>query len=160
MKSVLFTLLSAASLVLVSCQTNPQGSPILGHNHNLSGESIGLFGYDPVSYFPEGGDKPEKGSINFTGEHEGVTYRFASKEHLTLFQDNPAKYLPAYGGWCAWAVGAIAKRVDVDPESYQIRDGRLYVFYRDQSLVTRDLWLKEPENLIAKGDANWPALAR
>ncbi len=129
-------------------------------SHNLLGEGVGLVGYDPVSYFPEGGGKPEKGLISISAEHEGVTYRFTSEEHKAFFQKNPARYAPAYGGWCTWAVAELGKRVDVDAESYVVKNGRLYVFYRDKALDTRAKFLESPEKLLAKAEANWPALAQ
>lgn len=130
------------------------------HAYNTLGESIGLVGYDPVSYFPEGGGKPEKGSIKIALEHDGVTYRFASEEHLQLFKSGPEKYLPQYGGWCAWAVAELGKRVDVDPLSYEVRNHKLYVFYRDPGLDTRLLWTPKAAELIGKADSKWPVLAK
>jgi hypothetical protein len=127
---------------------------------NLLGEAVGLVGYDPVSYFPEGGSKPVKGLISISAAHEGVTYRFATEQHKAAFLKSPSKYVPAYGGWCAWAVAELGKRVDVDPESYLIQNGRLLVFYRDPSLDTRAKFLENPDGLIRRAEANWPALAR
>jgi YHS domain-containing protein len=131
----------------------------LHQRYDLTGETIGLAGYDPVAYFPEGGGKPVKGSIKISYDYDGVTYRFASQEHLDLFKKNPEKFVPAYGGWCAWAVPALGKRVDVDPESFQVKNGKLYVFYRDPSLDTRSLWLKDPDGFIAKGESKWVELS-
>ncbi|HSE43514.1 MAG TPA: YHS domain-containing (seleno)protein [Acidobacteriota bacterium] len=131
----------------------------LQQRYNLSGEYIGISGYDPVAYFPEGGGKPAKGSIKIASQYKGVTYRFISDEHKTKFDTNPEKYLPLYGGWCAWAVGELGKRVDVDPESFEIRDGKLYLFYRDTQLETRALWLKDTHNLIEKATLNWKKLS-
>jgi hypothetical protein len=128
--------------------------------HNLLGESVGLVGYDPVSYFSEGGGKPAKGLISISTELDGVTYRFATEAHKATFLKNPAKYVPAFGGWCTWAVGALGKRVDVDPESYVVKDGRLLVFYRDPALDTRAKFLEDPDVLLKKAEANWPALAK
>ena len=142
------------------------GAPVWGaespshRRFNLLGENVGLAGFDPVSYFPDGGGVPQKGLIKLAEEHEGVTYRFASAEHRAAFKKTPEKYLPQYGGWCAWAVGAIGKRVDIDPQSYDIRNGKLYVFYRDPQLDARDLWLKEPDALAVKAEAKWPELAQ
>jgi hypothetical protein len=129
-------------------------------SHNLLGESVGLVGYDPVSYFPEGGGKPAKGLISISAEHEGVTYRFATEAHRAAFQKNPAKYVPAFGGWCTWAVAELGKRVDVDPESYVVKNGRLLVFYRDPALDTRAKFLENPDGLLKQAETNWPALAR
>jgi YHS domain-containing protein len=127
--------------------------------YDLSGESIGISGYDPVAYFPEGGGIPVKGSIKIVSQYNGVTYRFVSEQHKTQFDTNPQKYSPMYGGWCAWAVGELGKRVDVDPESFEIRDGKLYLFYRDTQLDTRALWLKDTNNLIEKATINWKKLS-
>ena len=156
--------IAAVSTVIAAAPARPQAGSSAGdpahHRYNLLGESVGLVGYDPVSYFQEGGGKPAKGLITISETVDGVTYRFASKEHLAAFQQNPAKYLPAYGGWCAWAVAELGKRVDVDPLSFAIRDGRLFVFYRDPALDTRALWLKKPADLVAAADQKWPALSR
>lgn len=130
------------------------------HANNTLGEHIGLVGYDPVSYFPEGGGTPQKGSIKIATDHDGVTYRFASPEHLAAFKKNPEKYLPQYGGWCAWAVSELGQRVDVDPLSYRIRNGKLYLFYRDPGLDTRAMWDPKADEMIGKADAKWPALAK
>ncbi|HSD65399.1 MAG TPA: YHS domain-containing (seleno)protein [Vicinamibacteria bacterium] len=129
-------------------------------SHDLTGEGVGLVGYDPVSYFPEGGGRPEKGLISIAAEYDSVTYRFTSEAHKAIFQKNPARYAPAYGGWCTWAVAELGKRVDVDPESYVVRNGRLHVFYRDKALDTRAKFLESPDALLAKAEANWPALAQ
>jgi hypothetical protein len=126
--------------------------------HNLLGESVGLVGYDPVSYFPEGGGKPAKGLISISTELDGVTYRFATEAHKAVFMKNPAKYVPAFGGWCTWAVAELGKRVDIDPESFVVKNGRLLVFYRDPALDTRAKFLENPDGLLKKAEANWPAL--
>jgi hypothetical protein len=128
-------------------------------SHNLLGEAVGLVGFDPVSYFPEGGGKPARGLISVSTEYEGVTYRFASEAHKAAFLKSPAKYAPAFGGWCTWAVAALGKRVDVDPQSYLVKNGHLLVFYRDPSLDARAKFLESPDALLEKAEANWPALA-
>lgn len=127
---------------------------------NLLGESVGLVGYDPVAYFPEGGGKPEKGLISISAQHEGVTYRFVSEEHKAAFLKNPTKYVPQFGGWCTWALAELGKRVDVDPESYVVKNGKLYVFYRDKALDTRAKFLESPDGLLSKAQANWPGLSK
>ena len=119
------------------------------------GNGIAVAGYDVISYFPEGGGKPTKGSFKITSEHQGLTYRFASEKNKTAFVKNPGQYVPAYGGWCAYALAALDANVDIDPLSYEIRDGRLYLFYRDNELDTRALWRKSPSEFITKANANW-----
>jgi len=149
-----------ALMALAAPSTTASATEPSHHAFNLLGESVGLVGFDPVSYFPEGGSQPRKGLISISTEHEGVTYRFATEAHKAAFVKSPAKYVPAYGGWCAWAVGALGKRVDVDPESYMIKDGRLLVFYRDPALDARALFREDEDGLYRRAEANWPALAR
>ena len=155
MKTQLATLIIAASGILT-------GTAIGGEKmkHNTTGESVGLMGFDPVSYHPEGGSRPQRGSIKISLEHEGVTYRFVSQANLQTFQKKPEKYVPAYGGWCAWAVAELGKRVDIDPLSYELREGRLYVFYKEPGLDTRELWKADPDGFVRKAAAKWPALSR
>jgi len=126
--------------------------------HNLLGPGVGLEGFDPVSYWPEGGSRPRQGTIKLTFEHGGVAYRFASEKNLAAFKANPDRFLPQYGGYCAWAMGAIDQRVDVNPNHFVIRDGRLYLFFSDANVVTRDVWKKDADALIAKADQNYAKL--
>jgi hypothetical protein len=79
--------------------------------------------------------------------------------HTSVFKQSPEKLSTVYGGWCAGAVPALGKRVDVDPQSFEVRNGKLFVFYRDPSLDTRILWLKDPEGFIAKEESKWPELS-
>jgi YHS domain-containing protein len=166
MQNKTHTLRARALLVLAVLVAAATGLPRVSaaeasrRSYNLLGESVGLVGYDPVSYFPEGGGKPVKGLISLSTELDGVTYRFATEAHKATFLKHPAKYVPAFGGWCTWAVAELGKRVDVDPESYVVKDGRLLVFYRDPALDTRAKFLENPEALLKKAEANWPALAK
>jgi len=161
-RSIARALLGAALFLSPGHAQNPAGAPGANPTHpvkyNLLGESVGLVSYDPVSYFPEGGGKPRKGLLKFSLAVDGVNYRFTSQQNLDRFAADRAKYPPAYGGWCAWAMGALGKRVDVDPESYLIRNGRLLVFYRDKDLDTRALWLADEANLSRKAETNWASL--
>lgn len=101
--------------------------PGLSH-YNLS-RGLALSGYDPVAYFEEGGAKPKKGSKKITASVAGVTYRFTSAEHRELFNANPAKYEPSYGGWCAYSMSQ-GNKTESDPKNFLIHDGRLMVFYK------------------------------
>lgn len=130
------------------------------HAYSLVGEGVGLLGYDPVSYFPEGGGKPQKGSFEIMTQYEGVTWRFATKENLETFKKSPEKYLPAYGGWCAFGVGAENIRIEADPLNYILQNGKLLVFYRDSKVDTKTLWSKDAETMYKKAEANWPGLRK
>lgn len=140
------------------------GASMAGGNssglYDTIGEDVAIGGYDPVAYFLDGGGKPEKGFVLRNYTHKGITYRFASDANLAAFKANPDKYLPVYGGWCAWAIAKLGKKVDVDPESYVIRDGKLYLFYNQKELDTRKDWSTDPEDFIAKGQANWAKLTQ
>lgn len=120
---------------------------------------LALSGYDPVSYFPEGGGTPRPGDPGFTAVHEGREYRFLSEGNRARFQAAPERYEPQFGGWCAYAV-ANGYKFEVDPESYLLTDGRLLLFYRGILGDARAEFEKEGvEEGLARADANWPALA-
>ena len=133
--------------VAIAASTPPRAAAAEASHRsfNLLGESVGLVGYDPVSFFLEGGGKPAEGLISISIEHQGVTYRFAERGAQGGVPEEPRQYLPAFGGWCTWAVAELGKRVDVDPESYVVKNGRLLVFYRDPALDTRAKFLESPE---------------
>ncbi len=118
-------------------------------------DGIALEGYDVVSYF-EG--TPMKGEKGFASEFEGVTFWFANADHLMDFEKAPLKYLPQYGGFCAYAMGKSGEKVSVNPETYLISNGKLYLFYDTLFVNTLKKWNKEgPEALQQKADDNWKA---
>ena len=83
-------------------------------------------GYDPVSYFD---GSPLEGDPDLKYVFKGITYQFASAGNLAKFKLTPDKYEPAYGGWCAYAMGDSGEKVKIDPETFKILDGKLYLFY-------------------------------
>ncbi|MEM9765532.1 MAG: YHS domain-containing (seleno)protein [Pseudomonadota bacterium] len=109
-------------------------------------------GTDPVAYFTEG--KPVEGSSDFTHEWNGATWRFSSAENRDLFVENPEKYAPQYGGYCAWAV-AQGYTAATDPEAWAIVDDKLYLNY-NQDVQAR--WNKDIPGFIASADGNWPTV--
>jgi YHS domain-containing protein len=127
-------------------------------HYNLD-SGVGLHGYDPVSYFAEGGGKPTKGDKKFSVAYRGVTYRFSTEANRKRFAEAPDRFEPAYGGWCAWAMGEKNDKVDPDPTSFKITDGKLYVFYKGILGDTRALWLKDEAGLNSKAIANWKRLS-
>jgi YHS domain-containing protein len=88
-------------------------------------ESVMLKGHDVVAYFTQG--KHAMGQPQIKSVYEGVTFRFASAEHKTLFDANPAKYLPEYGGYCANGI-VYGIPWGGDGDSWIMRDGKLYIF--------------------------------
>ena len=110
-------------------------------------------GYDVVSYF-EG--NPQEGLKEISMEYDGIKYIFSNQDHLNEFKANPDKYIPQYGGYCAYAVAVSGKKVNINPETYEIRDGKLYLFYNAGKTNTLELWLNEsPDVLKSKADTNW-----
>lgn len=110
-------------------------------------------GYDVVSYF---NNEAKQGNKKLSTEYDGVKFYFSSQENLDVFKANPTKYVPQYGGFCAYAMGVKGSKVSVNPETFEIRDGKLYLFYNRGSTNTLDLWTKEgAEELKTKADKNW-----
>ncbi len=117
---------------------------------NQSG--IAIRGYDPVAYFTD--DKPVKGDPNNVHQWMGTSWQFANKANLDSFVDNPEKYAPQYGGYCAYAAssGYIAS---TDPNAWTIHNDKLYLNY---SKSVRKTWLKNKNGHIKSADKNWPGL--
>ena len=118
-------------------------------------EGLAIAGYDPVAYFPEGGAAPAKGDPGIAWTWGGATYRFATEANREQFKSHPARYEPAYGGWCAYAVGAKARKVPVDPLAYLVEEDRLLLFFRNKKLDTRDLWTPDVDELSPAAKENW-----
>jgi YHS domain-containing protein len=124
-------------------------------HYHTDKDHLAIEGYDPVSYF---NGKPLKGKAELSLSHEGVSYRFASAANRDAFKGNPKKYEPAYGGWCAYAMALKGEKVDIDPLTWKISNGRLLLFYNKFFTNTLENWneQKTPESeLLKKGDAFW-----
>lgn len=115
-------------------------------------KNLALEGYDPVSYFD---GKPLEGKPELKTTHKGVVYQFANQANLNKFRTTPDKYEPAYGGWCAFAMGDYGEKVKVDPETFKITEGKLYLFYNFWGNNTLTDWNKEEAKLKTAGDKNW-----
>jgi YHS domain-containing protein len=155
MKSLrLFAVLAMVAAIGVTGATYfiPGQSAAAGAINTLGTEGIAIRGYDPVAYFT--GGAPLKGKAEFTAEHEGVKWQFASAENKALFEADPAKYAPAYGGYCAYGV-AQGYLVKIEPDAWSIRDGRLYLNF---DLSVQAQWAAKPAEYIAQADDQWPGL--
>lgn len=119
---------------------------------NKSSKGIAVNGYDPVSYFQK---KPLEGKSSIKVKFKDATYLFASEENKKAFIANPSKYLPIYGGYCAYAMGFDGSLVDIDPETFKIINGKLYLFYNQYFNNTKEKWDKDERNLMKKADENW-----
>jgi len=114
---------------------------------------VAVSGYDPVTYFKQ--QKAIKGKKEFAVFHQGVTYYFSSDENKEEFKKDPSKYEPQYGGWCAYAMGKDGSKVEIDPETFKIIDGKLYLYYNKFFNNTLKSWNKDEPNLKTKADVNW-----
>lgn len=122
------------------------GKPVLAKDNT---QSVAVGGYDIVSYFTDG--KPVKGVSNFAYYLNDTTYLFANKEHKDLFIANPEKYLPQYGGYCAFGMTQ-GKKFPIDPEAWKIVDGKIY-FNLNQAVQKR--WVEDIPGNIKSADENW-----
>lgn len=115
-------------------------------------------GYDVVEYF---NNNAEKGKNKISTTFDGVKYQFSNKENLEIFNKTPKKFVPQYGGYCAYAIGKNGDKVSINPKTFEIRDGKLYLFYNSWGTNTLELWEKEgAEELKNSADKNWEKLKK
>ena len=124
---------------------------------NLDKSGLAIQGYDPVAYFTSG--KAVEGKKDISLDYQGASYRFASTANRDAFRADPGKYEPQYGGWCAYAMGSSGDKVEVDPETFKIVDGRLYLFYNKFFNNTLKTWNKDEAHLRPSADKNWTKFA-
>lgn len=145
---MLFALLTFFSVALAQDKKRQEG-------FNLE-DGLAVQGYDVVAYFKQG--KAIKGEAANTISYQGVKYQFATADSRQAFKANPPAYEPQYGGWCAYAMGATGEKVEVDPKTFKIINGKLYLFYNAFFNNTLKTWNKDENNLKSKADANWRKL--
>lgn len=114
---------------------------------------LAIKGTDPVAYFVEG--KPVKGTKRYQVQWGGAVWHFSSQANKEAFEANPEAFAPQYGGFCAWAVSQ-GYTADIDPNAWDIVDGKLYLNY---SKSVQKTWSKDRTNRIVQTDQNWPRLA-
>jgi len=113
---------------------------------------IAINGTDPVVYFNAG--KPDSVFNAFSVSWNGAEWNFDTEENAALFQADPVKYAPLFGGYCAYAasLGYLAPTV---PEAWTIYEGKLYL---NANLRARELWKRDIPGNIAKAESNWPRI--
>jgi len=119
---------------------------------NTDALGIALHGYDAVAYFTDG--QAVKGSPDFSHTWNGATWHFATAAHRDRFAAAPEAYAPQFGGYCAWAVSR-NYTADIDPEAFEIVNGKLYLNY---STGVQLRWKLNRSDNIVKGEANWRGL--
>lgn len=144
-------LVGALPLALVSWTQSEDAS----RRRNFNTENyIAMREFDPVSYFQ---NKPVKGNAAFHHTYKGIVYYFSSEANRDEFKKSPAKYEPAYGGWCAYTVSSNGDRVKINPVAYKIIDGKLHLFYNfngDNRLLKWNAE-KDEKKLKASADRKW-----
>lgn len=140
-----------AALVILSQIGLAQSDDARKSNFNVK-KNVAIEGYDPVSYFA---GRPAEGDSKYGVSFRGITYLFCSVANANKFKASPEKYEPAYGGWCAYAMGENGEKVKIDPETYKITNGKLYLFYNFWGNNTLKEWNKNEGPLKSKADQNW-----
>lgn len=138
--------------VLVSATVFAQNDAKRISQYNVENK-VAIQGYDPVAYFKQ--NKAIKGKNELTASYMGITYKFSSVANKEIFLKNPAGFEPQYGGWCAYAMGSDGEKVEINPETFKIIDGKLYLFYNAYFNNTLKSWNKDETNLKAKAEVNW-----
>ncbi|MEM6578481.1 MAG: YHS domain-containing (seleno)protein, partial [Pseudomonadota bacterium] len=115
-------------------------------------KNIAINGYDPVAYHKAG--EPTKGSADYKYEYNDVVWKFSSAENKAAFKADPAKFAPAYGGWCAVGTSK-GKKVPTQPHLFKIVDGQLYLNSSDGA---HNLFLENETGTIGKAETNWPEI--
>ena len=119
---------------------------------NLDHDGVAIQGYDPVAFFTD--HRPVKGDAQIQSQYRGAKYYFASAEHKAAFDQEPAKYEPQFGGFCAYGASR-GKAVPIKIETWEIVNGRLLLQY---DLDVKSKFDKDPQGTLKKADENWPGL--
>jgi YHS domain-containing protein len=126
---------------------------------NIDNSNVALEGYSPVSYLNLG--LAQKGKQQFKSEYQKVVYYFTSADQKTTFDANPTKFLPQYGGYCAFGIYAGAK-FRVNPTTFTVKDGKYYLFLTNLELDAKQLWMEKNDHKLLKStaDKNWKKLSK
>ncbi|OJV20547.1 MAG: YHS domain protein [Dyadobacter sp. 50-39] len=141
-----------ALVVLSACAGFAQTPEVRKKQYNLE-SGLAIQGYDPVAYFTM--QKAVEGKKEFSANYNGVTYHFTSKANRDEFTQHPMRYEPQFGGWCAYAMGKKGEKVEVDPETFKVVDGKLYLFYNKYFNNTLKSWNQDEARLKTQADNHW-----
>ena len=115
---------------------------------------VALSGYDAVAYFTQG--QALIGRDEFTASFSGATWKFATAADRDVFQREPEKYAPQFGGYCAWAVSR-GYTATIDPEAFRVVNGKLYLNY---SRKVQKMWEEDIPGNIRLAEGNWPGIQK
>src|SRR5262249_54943178 len=148
----LYFTLVAAMLCLGAVAQSSENAQRLRNFNNDNG--IAIKDFDPVSYHK---GRPVKGTQKLQHTYKGLTYYFSTEANLEEFKKARKKYEPAYGGWCAYHMGLDGSRTKVDPSTFKIIDGKVYLFSNFNGKNMLNAWNKNEKKLKATADKNWIA---
>lgn len=140
-------------LMLAFISSKSQTEQTRKQHLNIDKAGIAIQGHDPVAYVTEQKALEGKSEISYT--YKAITYLFSTEANKKLFAANPEKYEPAYGGWCAYAMNYAGKKVQIDPKTFKIIQGKTYLFYNFYFNNTLTDWNKNEPVYKTKADQNW-----
>ena len=164
--------LSLLLFTILSLSANAQEDLIKFFNadanyYNVDEDALAVKGYDLVEYFSN--NKPVQDSNDFEYIHNGFRYLFGNGENKLTFVDNPEKYLPQYGGFCAFGLGMDVGdglgdnepgKYPVNPKSFKIIDDKLYLFFDADYFHALEQWKKNEKRFLKNADNRWDLLSR
>lgn len=146
--------ISIVAVLFFSLSLVAQDKTAMRKQHfNITNGQPAIKGYDPVAYFLQ--QKAVKGKKELAVIFQGVVYYFSSEANRDAFKKNPAPFEPQYGGWCAYAMGETGEKVSINPETFKLINGKLFLFYNQYFTNTLTKWNKDELALHGRADANW-----
>lgn len=160
--TMLFFVLLSLGLFGKSQMLQAQGKINVKGKTNVNKENVTVGGYDVVAYFAQ--NKAVRGSQKHATTYNRVNYWFSTAENKDSFAKTPEKYLPQYGGWCAFGMAIGNGKVPSDPETFKLYNGKLYLFFNDyykgEPVNTIVPWNADEAQMKKKADANWRAVVK
>ncbi|WP_275272015.1 MULTISPECIES: YHS domain-containing (seleno)protein [Limnobacter] len=148
-KNFLGMMLLAASALVASVPVLAADELNLTNGYSAAGAPLAIHGYDPVSYFTDAA--PALGDDSITVVHDGAAYRFSSKKHAEMFKKNPSRYVPQFGGYCAFGV-SVGKKFDGDPRLWTVYEDKLYLNLNSE---IQNMFSKDVAGAVQKANKNW-----
>ncbi len=142
-----------ASAARLASENGPNRSRAYLHRYNLNRSGLAIEGYCPVTYFTA--NRAQPGNPEITSTYNDVDYRFVSETARRAFERTPERYIPAFGGWCAFGM-AVEDKFPVDPTNFKIVEGRLMLFLRNAGVDALELWNDGDEaRQVGAAESHW-----